>query len=342
MYHLRNSLQNLRTMILWSKTIKIIPMLHFILCVSSHEESENILDDGQQCISTHQKCHILNYIDDIETVNNEGSKKIKIGPSNIQLDIINTEKSKALKEFLKLSQLVNESEDGGKKWFDNLSKQRLPFNRRDKSNDNIFYNKPRLVTHIDDSAIGSLSEFYSTHLKDDSIIVDLCSSWVSHLPYNRKFEKVIGIGMNQQELKTNSRLDEFYVHDLNSNHTLSMLKDTSVDHVIIAVSVDYLIRPYEVFYEVLRTLKSGGSFVISFSNRYFPTKVIEAWTKTNDAGRINIVWHYFYQTNSDLKWRCVHVYDISKDNDQLSFQTKHNNLHKPFSDPMYVLVGIKM
>ena len=148
--------------------------------------------------------------------------------------------------------------------------------------------------------------------------------------------------MNQQELKKNSRLDEFYVHDLNSNPTLSMLNDTSVDHVIIAVSVDYLIRPYEVFYEVLRTLKSGGSFVISFSNRYFPTKVIEAWTKTNDAGRINIVWHYFHQTNSELKWRCVNVYDISKDKDQLHVQTKNNNLRKPFSDPMYVLVGIKM
>ena len=326
-------------MILWSKTVKIIPMLHFILSVSSNEESENILEDGQQCISKNQKCHILG---DIDKVNNEGSKKIKIGPSKIHLNIINTEKSKTLKEFEKLSQLVNESEDGGKKWFDNLSKQRLPFNRHDKSNDNIFYNKPRLVTHIDDSAIGSLAAFYSTHLKDDSIIVDLCSSWISHLPYNKKFGKVIGIGMNQKELKKNRRLDEFYVHDLNSNPTLSMLNDTSVDHVIIAVSVDYLIRPYEVFYEVLRTLKSGGSFVISFSNRYFPTKIIEAWTKTNDAGRINIVWHYFHQTNSELKWRCVHVYDISKDKDQLNFQTKHNNLHKPFSDPMYVLVGIKM
>ena len=337
-----NSLQYLRTMILWSKTIKIIPLLHFILCVSSHEKSEDILDDGLQCILKNQQCHILNYIDDIKTVNNEGSKKIKTGPSNIQLDIINTEKSKALKEFVKLSRLVNESEDGGKKWFDNLSKQRLPFNRRDKSNDNIFYNKPRLVTQIDDSAIGSLAEFYSTHLKDDSIIVDLCSSWISHLSYDKKLGKTIGIGMNQQELKKNRRLDEFYVHDLNSNPTLSMLNDTSVDHVIIAVSVDYLIRPYEVFYEVLRTLKSGGSFVISFSNRYFPTKVIEAWTKTNDAGRINIVWHYFHQTNSELKWRCVNVYDISKDKDQLNFQTRHSNLNKPFSDPMYVLVGIKM
>merc|ERR1712062_699669 len=147
-------------------------------------------------------------------------------------------------------------------------------------------------------------------------IVDLCSSWISHLPYNKKFGKVIGIGMNQKELKKNKRLDEFYVHDLNSNPTLSMLNDMSVDHVIIAVSVDYLIKPYEVFYEVLRTLKSGGSFIISFSNRYFPTKVIEAWTKTNDAGRINIVWHYFHQTNSELKWRCVNVYDISKDKDQ--------------------------
>ena len=286
----------------------------------------------------HQKCNVLR---DIDKVDNEGSKEIKIGPSKIQLNIINTEKSKTLQEFEKLSRLVNESEDGGKKWFHNLSNQRLPFNRHDKSNDNIFYNKPRLVTHIDDSAIGLLSEFYSTNLKNDSITVDLCSSWISHLPYNKKFEKVIGIGMNQQELKKNSQLDEFYVHDLNSNPTLSMLNDTSVDHVIIAVSVDYLKRPYEVFYEVLRTLKSGGSFVISFSNRYFPTKVIEAWTKTNDAGRINIVWHYFHQTNSELNWRCVNVYDISKDKDQLNFQLKHNNLHKPFSDPMYVIVGFK-
>ena len=74
-------------MILWSKTIKIIPLLHFILCVSSDEELENILDDGQQCISKNQQCHILNYIDDIETVNDESSQKIQSGPSKIHLDI---------------------------------------------------------------------------------------------------------------------------------------------------------------------------------------------------------------------------------------------------------------
>ena len=38
------------------------------------------------------------------------------------------------------------------------------------------------------------------------------------------------------------------------------------------VSVDYLSKPIEVFKEMHRVLKPGGTAIMSFSNRCFPTK----------------------------------------------------------------------
>ena len=163
------------------------------------------------------------------------------------------------------------------------------------------------MTHIDDYAIESLAKYYSENLESNTNLVDLCSSWISHLPKTLDFSQVIGIGMNEQELQKNSRLTKYYVHDLNKNPELKMIPDESIDTVLCAVSVDYLIRvsytyykgkkskwlvfifkystyvatlslqPFEVFSEVHRILKPGGSFIVSFSNRMFGTKVIKAW-----------------------------------------------------------------
>ena len=177
-----------------------------------------------------------------------------------------------------------------------------PLTREDPTKDTEFYEYPRFVTHIDDTAIESLRSFYKSHLKDDSTVIDLCSSWISHLPPEKKFVKVIGIGMNEKELKANKRLDEIYVHDLNDlsqrENLLPMLDTESVDHVICAVSIDYLIQPFVLFQDILRILKPscGSTFIISFSNRCFPTKAVRSWLKTDDTGRIGIVCSYFEET----------------------------------------------
>ena len=87
---------------------------------------------------------------------------------------------------------------------------------------------------------------------------------------------------------------------------------------------------------------SGGTFIVSFSNRYFPTKVIEAWTRTEDAGRLNIVSHYFHASNSENNWKVVDVYDISKERDRDKFRREKRHSMQDYSAPMYVLNGMKL
>ena len=93
------------------------------------------------------------------------------------------------------------------------------FDRMDPSPDPIFYGVPRLVTHIDDATIAALTGYYAGVLPGDGAVLDLMSSWVSHLP-DRDFARVAGLGMNAEELSANPRLTESIVHDLNAEPTL--------------------------------------------------------------------------------------------------------------------------
>ena len=120
--------------------------------------------------------------------------------------------------------------------------------RQDETKDSFFYETPRFVTHIDDWAIESLMDYYDVILNNGMTIVDLCSSWISHLPRKFEFEKVIGVGMNEQELAANKNLDTYFIHDLNKEPDLSMIPDNSVDAVLCTVSVDYLNRVRMAFY----------------------------------------------------------------------------------------------
>ena len=85
------------------------------------------------------------------------------------------------------------------------------------------------------------------------------------------------------------------MHDLNVDPLLPFERDR-FDAVTCCVSVDYLVRPLEVFREVQRVLAPGGVFVCTFSNRCFPTKAIHGWLATDDAGHCRIVARYFALT----------------------------------------------
>ena len=200
--------------------------------------------------------------------------------------------------------------------------------RHDESSDSIFYNSPRFVTHIDDFAIESLMNYYEEKLKNDMKILDLCSSWISHLPNTLKFNSVIGLGMNEAELEKNKKLTKVHIQDLNKNPILKKFKSDSLDAVLCTVSIDYLIRPFEVFNEIHRILKPGGSFIVSFSNRMFATKVIKAWRFSGDDAHVFIATFYF-QTSAD--WAQVTISDITQ-------KTQSSSDRR---DPMYVLHGIK-
>lgn len=166
------------------------------------------------------------------------------------------------------------------------------FARYDPSNDYNFYFEPRLVVHIDDAAIETLTALYGELLPTDGTILDLMSSWRSHLPKDVEYDEVVGLGMNDIEMAENGQLNEHHIHNLNVEATLPF-DAGRFDAVLCAVSVQYLIRPLDVFADVYRVLKPGGLFVVSFSNRCFPTKAINGWLESNDQQHIAIVASYF-------------------------------------------------
>jgi len=166
------------------------------------------------------------------------------------------------------------------------------FRRLDESSDADFYASPRLVTHIDDATIAALTQFYRETLTSGSAVLDLMSSWVSHLPPDLHFARVAGLGMNAVELRANPRLTDFVVHDLNADPELPYA-DASFDVVLNAVSIQYLTRPVEVYTSVARVLKPHGLAVIATSHRCFPTKAIMAWHATGVEERIRIIERYF-------------------------------------------------
>jgi SAM-dependent methyltransferase len=166
-----------------------------------------------------------------------------------------------------------------------------PFDRMDPSPDEGFYAYERKVVHIEVGAIEALREAYAELLAPEARVLDLMSSWRSHLPYSGLGE-VVGLGMNAAEMTDNPQLDSFVVHNLNREPTLPF-DDASFDAVVCAVSVQYLTRPVEVFADVRRVLVPGGPFVVSFSNRCFPTKAVAIWLANGDASHRTIVREHF-------------------------------------------------
>lgn len=166
------------------------------------------------------------------------------------------------------------------------------FARVDASDDGLFYRVPRLVQHIDQTTIDSLTAFYRETLPAGGRVLDLMSSWVSHLPVDVAFEHVAGLGMNAEELAANPRLGERVVQDLNVDCRLPFAA-CSFDAVTVAVSVQYLVRPVEVFRDIARVLVPGGRLIIAMSHRCFPTKAIRAFHQLNASDRIRLVGSYF-------------------------------------------------
>jgi SAM-dependent methyltransferase len=172
---------------------------------------------------------------------------------------------------------------------------RLPpelFRRFDESPDAEFYAGPRLVTHIDDATIAALTQLYREVLPPVGGILDLMSSWVSHLPPEIPYGRVAGLGLNRVELEHNPRLTDLVVHDLNAEPELPYA-DASFDAVVNAVSIQYLTRPVEVYASVRRVLRPGGLALVAMSHRCFPTKAILAWHSCSPEERVRLVQVYF-------------------------------------------------
>jgi SAM-dependent methyltransferase len=195
------------------------------------------------------------------------------------------------------------------------------FRRFDESPDEEFYLLPRFVTHIDDRAISAVTQLYREFLPPGGEILDLMSSWISHLPLEVKYHRVVGLGMNEAELRRNERLDSYVVQNLNTKPHLPF-GDAEFDGCGICVSIDYLTRPVEVLREVGRVLKVGSPTVITFSNRCFPTKAIAFWHQLDDRGRMRLVERYLRETGN---FESVRGLDRSP--------------RRLFTDPLYAVIG---
>jgi SAM-dependent methyltransferase len=216
------------------------------------------------------------------------------------------------------------------------------FRRVDESPDAQFYDYPRLVNHIDDYAIAAVGEAYRRFLPPDGEYLDLMSSWVSHFPSDMPRKRLVGHGMNEEELRHNPALDEYFVQDLNLDPTLPF-DDARFDGVVICVSVQYLTRPVEVFGEIGRVLKLGCPLVVAFSNRCFPTKAVRIWTSLDDNGHARLIGAYAHESGM---FQSAEAFDFSPrrtfygvpDDARLREQIASGRLH---TDPLYVVVAVR-
>jgi hypothetical protein len=174
---------------------------------------------------------------------------------------------------------------------DELGLPRGAFTRLDDEDDEVFYEPPRLVCHIDEGAIAALTGFYRDVLPPGGVLLDLMSSWVSHLPPDMAYREVIGHGMNADELAANPRLNRWFIQNLNRETSLP-LGDASLDAATICVSIQYLQQPLSVLREVARALRPGAPLVVSFSNRCFWTKAVAIWRSLDDEGHAHLVERY--------------------------------------------------
>ena len=195
------------------------------------------------------------------------------------------------------------------------------FRRTDEAPDEEFYRTSRIVTHIDDGAIAAVTQLYRELFPVGGEILDLMSSWVSHLPPEVAYRRVIGLGMNEVELRRNERLASYIVQNLNINPELPF-GEAEFDGVGICVSIDYLTRPVEVLREVGRVLKIGGPLIVTFSNRCFPTKAVEIWHQLDDRGHMRLVEEYLRDAGNFANIRSL-----------------DRSPRRVFGDPLYAVVA---
>ena len=208
---------------------------------------------------------------------------------------------------------------------------RLSIEDRDKidnSDDQLFYQQPRYVHHLSFSFRDRLSKLYSNYLCNHHVILDLMSSWVSHLPSNTKYKKIIGHGMNESELKANDRLDSYWVQNLNKTQNMP-IEDSSVDVALIVAGWQYLQYPENVSLELSRILKKESLLIISFTNRAFWTKAPNIWTNSSEERRIEYVKNVLASNG----WSIERVFN------EKTYENKLFGFYSLESDPFFSIIA---
>ena len=231
-----------------------------------------------------------------------------------------------------LSERIFDDPTGSKKetgqtWPDEFIFPPQAFKRMDENDDEDFYGMPRLCYHIDEGAVRALTNYYKENIADGSAILDICSSWVSHYPadFPEKMSRIAATGMVQGELERNDQLTDFEPKNLNVDPTLPY-DDNTFDAATCVVSVDYLIKPLEVFKEINRVLKPGGKFILSQSNRCFQTKAVMMWLQQSDLQHCQVIGAYFHYAGGFAPAR---AFDVSPKGPRTN-------------DPLFIVEGTKL
>ena len=197
----------------------------------------------------------------------------------------------------------------------------------DASDDQIFYQQPRYVHHLSESFRTRLTELYSKYILNHYVVLDLMSSWVSHLPKDIRYKKVIGHGLNESELSSNNRLDSFWVQDLNKKQNMP-IEDSSIDIGLIVAGWQYLQYPEKVAYELSRIIKNDSLLIISFTNRAFWTKSPNIWTNSSEMRRIE----YVKSVLSDNGWKVERIFN------EQTYEKKLFGFYSSSSDPFFSVI----
>ena len=202
------------------------------------------------------------------------------------------------------------------------------FTRQDESSDSNFYTDTRMVVHIDETAIRNVTSLIRRRVPANTRILDLMSSYRSHLPTDIHYQEAVGLGMNAEEMQANSQLSSFIVHNLNADPHLPF-EDASFDAVLNTVSIQYLQHPVEVYREVARILKPGGISIISFSDRMFPTKAVRIWYEGDNESHIALVQRYYELAGGYSRIEVERYVD------------EHATWYRRGHDPLFAVIGTR-
>ena len=209
------------------------------------------------------------------------------------------------------------------------------FSRLDESDDAQFYATDRFVSHLDSLALKTVEKLIGELIVEENpVLLDLMAGWDSHVPEELEPSRMVGLGLNRNELSRNRALSEVVIHDLNREPSLPF-PDQTFDAVINTVSVDYMTQPIPVFKEVGRILKPGGLFLVIFSNRMFPEKAVRVWRESSEDERVLLVEDFFREAGLFEKTFTF----VSKGKPRPE-EDKYSHLDIP-SDPIYAVYADK-
>jgi SAM-dependent methyltransferase len=157
---------------------------------------------------------------------------------------------------------------------------------------------------VDAAALAAITDLYREVMPAGGAILDVMSSWVSHLPPEIDYRRVVGLGIDACVLAENPFLDEWRVQDLNRDPHLNFAGG-EFDGAAICGAVQHFTRPAEIIREIGRVLKPGSPLVVTFSNRCLCTPATGCWRLFDETGQLGLVARYFTDAGNWTDMRCL-------------------------------------